>query len=110
MKFNPTIINSHSGCDHWSLKESVEFFTRCVKFEKDLPVKVCHETHRRRAFYTPFSTAAILEKVPDINVNLDLSHWTPGCERLFNKEPWWPKLLKTLKERCLMFDARIGSE
>jgi hypothetical protein len=52
--WKPDLINVHSGVDSWSLDESVSFYQKCEEFEKGLPVKVAHETHRMRAFYSPF--------------------------------------------------------
>jgi len=102
LKFwNPALINCHSGVDSWTFEESCDFFTRCVEFEKTLPVPVVHETHRRRVFYSPFVTLRLLKKFPEIKVNLDISHWTVVCERIFELEPWWPEMLKLLVERCL---------
>ena len=103
------LINVHSGVDSWTLEQSIEFFQRCQEIEKTLPVKVAHETHRQRAFYSPYQTMQILKECPDIKLNTDLSHWIVVCERLFTDEQFWPGLLETLKQRSLMIHARVST-
>lgn len=58
------MLTIHS--DHWSLDESVEFYkgTLAVDAELGLEGKVCHETHRNRSLFTPYSTAYVLRHVP----------------------------------------------
>lgn len=49
------------------MEESVKFFrgTLVVDAEEGLTGKVSHETHRNRSFFSPNSTAKILEQVPE---------------------------------------------
>ncbi|KAK2616858.1 hypothetical protein QQS21_000236 [Conoideocrella luteorostrata] len=63
---NPLKVNVQSGADYWTLDESIEFFngTLAVDAELGLKGKVCHETHRNRSLFTPYSTAYILKQVP----------------------------------------------
>lgn len=48
------------------MDEAVEFFqgTFAIDAELGLTGKVCHETHRNRAFYSPYLTAQVLKRVP----------------------------------------------
>jgi len=108
LKWNPSLINVHSGVDSWTLDQSVSFFEKCTKFERDFPVKIAHETHRQRALYSPFRSLEILKAVPSLHLNADLSHWVLVCERLFEHEPFWQELSQIVIDRSLMVHARVG--
>jgi hypothetical protein len=109
------LVNVHTGVDAWSLDDSVKFFKAQVTFEKSLPFKVVHETHRRRVFFNPWVTRDVIARVPEVNVNCDLSHWAVVGERLFDDpadspKGWnWPELVaNTLAPRTLLIHARVG--
>jgi len=110
IEWGATFVNAHSGSDTWSLAQSKEFYTRCVQIEKDLKIKVVHETHRRRALFSPFATRDILGEVPELKINLDISHWVVVCERIFDQydEVWWNNVLKLVTERADFIHARVG--
>lgn len=59
------------GSDQWSVDEAVEFFegSLLVDAEVGLQGKVCHETHRNRAFFSPYTTAKVLKRVPRYEYN-----------------------------------------
>ncbi|BCS23366.1 sugar phosphate isomerase/epimerase family protein [Aspergillus puulaauensis] len=86
----PTIVNAQSGADHFSLDESVAFYKKALQVEKEegFAGRVCHETHRNRSLFTPYATDYILQKVPELTITADVSHWVVVCERLLdlNKE------------------------
>ena len=42
-------INSHSGCDSWSIDEARQFLRGALAIEQEVGLPICHETHRRRA-------------------------------------------------------------
>ena len=83
-------INSHSGCDSWSVDEACEYLKETVKIEKELEITVTHESHRRRIFWNPFNYRDIFKNqndLPkDVKVNLDISHWVVCLERCFGSE------------------------
>ena len=56
-----------SCSDHWSLDQSVEFYkaTFAVDAKLGLTGKVCHETHRNRSLFNPYTTARIVKAVPE---------------------------------------------
>jgi len=112
-EWGASLINSHSGSDAWSHKESVEFFTAALQFEKTLGVLVVHETHRRRALYNPFTTRDLLkeEALAGLQLNLDVSHWVVVCERIFNETDevhFWGAILALVADRVRLVHARVG--
>jgi len=115
------IINSHSGCDSWSIEDAREFLRGALEIEKELGLPICHETHRRRLFWNPFNFRDILkgqEDLKDIKVNIDISHWVVCLERIFaspeskiengDVDGWWPEVLDMLKNNCWLIHARVG--
>ncbi|KAH8432844.1 sugar phosphate isomerase/epimerase family protein [Aspergillus melleus] len=94
----PYKINAHSGDDQWSVDEAVEFFegSLVVDAEVGLQGKVCHETHRNRAFFSPYTTAKVLKRVPSLRVTADFSHFVVVCERLLDQGEEDKELLHTI--------------
>ncbi|KAB8225607.1 hypothetical protein BDV33DRAFT_198517 [Aspergillus novoparasiticus] len=47
---------------------------------------VSYEAHRNRAFFRPYATAAVLKRVPSLQVTADFSHFVVVCERLLDQD------------------------
>eukprot|EP00744_Colponema_vietnamica_P015100 GILI01021149.1.p1 GENE.GILI01021149.1~~GILI01021149.1.p1 ORF type:complete len:223 (-),score=42.62 GILI01021149.1:35-682(-) len=107
MSFNPIFLNCHSGKDSWSLKESEAFFSKALEVEKEFGVQICHETHRGRIFYNPWTTRDLLKTFPSLKLNCDYSHWVTVCERLIDTEK---DILELCAERALHIHARVGHD
>ena len=104
---NPLLINCHGGRDAWTLAESLDFYGRAVEIEKSLGLPIAHETHRGRAFFTPWATAAVLKELPNLHLCCDYSHWVCVCERLLDDcEP----ILRLAARHCIHLHARVGYE
>ncbi len=109
------LVNSHTGLDAWSLADATRFFRAQVQFERTLPFKVVHETHRRRVFFNPWITRDVLQAVPEVNVNADFSHWAVVGERLYDDPAdgaagwnWRGVLESVIAPRTLLVHARVG--
>ena len=120
-KVGAFIVNSHSGCDSWSIEDAREYLRGALVIEKELGLPICHETHRRRLFWNPFNFRDILkgqEDLKDIKVNIDISHWVVCLERIFaspesiqengDVDAWWPEILDMLKNNVWLIHARVG--
>ena len=81
-ELNPLKVNSQSGRDFWDFDTQRKFFDRILKFEEKFPFMVCHETHRMRCTFTPWSTVKLLEQYPDMPLTADISHWYCVTETL----------------------------
>ncbi|RSL67557.1 hypothetical protein CEP53_002959 [Fusarium sp. AF-6] len=83
---DPVKINAQSGVDFWSWEQAAYFFERTLPIDKELGFegRVCHETHRNRGLFNPYVTDYVLERVPELRINGDFSHWVVGCERLLD--------------------------
>ena len=103
--------NSHSGHDSWSLEESLQFFREANKIAHEAGLLVTHETHRRRALYSPWRSTEIITALPELRITADLSHWAVVSERVFDDPAdaeWWPKTLSLVASRAALIHARVG--
>jgi sugar phosphate isomerase/epimerase len=76
-------ISSQSGRDFFYRNNGVEadrFFSRALEIEKEIGVRVVHETHRHRLLFAPFLAASAVERFPEIRLLGDLSHYAVVCE------------------------------
>lgn len=81
-EFNPVLINAHSAADCMPFDDQLRFFEAALRVEEEIGIRIAHETHRGRAFFTPWTTAAVLRELPNLKVGADLSHWCVACERM----------------------------
>ena len=114
LTWDPVLINSHSGTDYWDKQKNLEFFEKSQEISKNIlndKVEVCHETHRQRILFNPFSSYQVLKSVPNLSITLDLSHWIVTSERLLNEESdyYWNNLESNLIMNTGMIHARIGT-
>lgn len=104
-ELNPALINSQSSKDFYPIKETVRIIKATNKVAAKLGLSVVHETHRIRAMYTLPSTIAILDAIPDLRINADLSHFCVVHESYLQDQ--LPALNRVL-ERCYYIHARVG--
>ncbi len=115
LTWDPVLINSHSGTDYWTLEENIEFFNKANEISenslKSSNIELFHETHRQRILFNPFTSYQIINKIPNLKLNLDLSHWIVTSERLLNEENdfYWNSLEKILIDNTGLIHARIGT-
>ncbi|RHY62607.1 hypothetical protein DYB30_000085 [Aphanomyces astaci] len=87
LSLRPVMLNAHAGCDHWSDRDCVEFFSAALEripHTGDIPI--AHETHRGRALWNPWRTLHVIEQFPSLKLTLDFSHWVVAAERLLDSE------------------------
>lgn len=77
-----TQLTVHSGRDEMTFDEGAAYFEVALRIEEKYGVRMCHETHRGRILFTPWTTAAYLRKFPELKLVADFSHFTCVCERL----------------------------
>ncbi|KAI5460851.1 hypothetical protein BGZ63DRAFT_510507 [Mariannaea sp. PMI_226] len=107
----PFNYNSHSGSDHLTLDQSVEFFkgTLIVDAELGLEGRVRHETHRLRSLFNPHAAAYILKEVPELRITADVSHWVVVCERLLDQGEEDKQILRSIIPHVSHIHARMGT-
>ena len=75
VEFSPVLINSHTGRDIFSLEENLVLFENALTLEQKHKVTITHETHRFRPTFSTFDTEKIIKALPELKLNLDISHW-----------------------------------
>ncbi len=80
LRYDPSSITAHSGKDSWSFAQQKIFFAEALEIEQQIGLPINHETHRSRAMFTPWTTAALLREFPALHINADFSHWLNVCE------------------------------
>jgi hypothetical protein len=108
MECSPIFFNVLGGCDSWPAAQSVEFFGRVLERAGELGVVASIETHRSRPTYNPWATRDLLERLPELRLTCDFSHWCCVCERLVLDTE--PGLLALCAARAHHVHARVGYE
>lgn len=103
--FHPQSITSHSARDCMSEEEQDRFFEHALEVERRHGVPVGHETHRQRAMFTPWTTARLLRRFPELKITADFSHWTNVCESLLEDQD---DALAIAIDRTIHLHGRIG--
>ncbi|MEC0266956.1 sugar phosphate isomerase/epimerase family protein [Paenibacillus anseongense] len=105
VSLDPTLVISHSARDCMSEERQLQFFEYAVEAEKHYGIPVGHETHRHRAMFTPWTTARLLQAIPDLKITADFSHWCCVCESLLEDQQ---ENLQIAFERTIHIHARVG--
>ena len=105
MKWNPTLVNSHTGSDFYSFEENRAFINAATTISEKYNIPVVHETHRGRFSYSLPETSKYLSQLPHLKLTLDISHWMVVHESLLEGKE---ELLKPVISRSRHIHARIG--
>ncbi|CBF82517.1 hypothetical protein AN9115.2 [Aspergillus nidulans FGSC A4] len=107
----PVRVNAQSGADHFSWDDSVAFYKKALQVEKEegFDGRVCHETHRNRSLFNPYAADYILQKVPELTITADISHWVVVCERLLDRNEEDQDILKRVIPHVGHIHTRMGT-
>lgn len=83
---HPVYINCHSGKDFFTFEQNKKFIDLTTKVSRESGVPVYHETHRSRILYTAPIARQYMEKIPDLRLTLDISHWCNVHESLLDDQ------------------------
>jgi hypothetical protein len=83
----PLYLNSHTGCDHFTLKENLAIFDHATALADKHGVEVYHETHRSRALFCLPAAMELLDARPKLKLVADFSHWCCVHETLLADQP-----------------------
>lgn len=108
---NPSSATLTETSEGWTVDEAVEFYsgTFAIDAELGLTGKVSHETHRNTALFNPYSTAAVLRRVPNLRITADFSHWVVVCERLLDTHEEDKQMLSAVIPHVTHIHARMGT-
>jgi sugar phosphate isomerase/epimerase len=82
----PLYINCHSGRDYFSVEQNMTFINHTLELTKKTGLIICHETHRSRILYAAPVARSYMEKISDLRITLDISHWCNVHESLLSDQ------------------------
>ncbi|GAB3327221.1 hypothetical protein GCM10027299_27520 [Larkinella ripae] len=83
----PLFINCQTGKDFYSFEQNQRLFALADRVSAETGVRITHETHRGKALFAAHITRGYLEKLPEIRLALDISHWCNVHESLLENQP-----------------------
>jgi hypothetical protein len=101
----PLYINCHSGRDFFTYEESKTFIDHTIQLAKTTGVSIYHETHRSRILFAAPVAKQYLQKIPELRITFDVSHWCNVSESLLQDQQ---ETLALAIERADHIHARIG--
>ena len=105
ISLNPLYINCHSGKDYFEFEENLSILQASIDLSQKSGVPLYHETHRGRSLFAAPVTKKFIDKLPDLKLTLDISHWCNVHESLLQDQP--QNISEALK-RTEHIHARIG--
>lgn len=101
----PQWVTIIGGCDAWSVEQSIRFFAESQEAAARLGIACSFETHRSRSLFNPWITLAILQRLPELRLTCDFSHWVVVMERQLDDE--WEAVLEVARH-ARHIHARVG--
>lgn len=82
VSWSPEYINCHTGSDFFTFEQNKAFIEAANKITRETNIPIYHETHRGRFTFNLPDTKEYISKIPDLRLNLDVSHWMVVHESL----------------------------
>jgi sugar phosphate isomerase/epimerase len=101
----PLYLNSHTGCDHFSVEENLEIIDHASGLAQKCGVEVYHETHRGRALFSAPATIQFLEARTELKLVADFSHWCCVHESLLADQT---ERVERVARHAYAIHARVG--
>jgi sugar phosphate isomerase/epimerase len=73
--FKPLFVNCHSGRDFFTFEQNQQLIDFTTGLSKSSGVNIYHETHRARILFAAQIAKSFIEKMPELRLTLDISHW-----------------------------------
>lgn len=101
----PVRINSHTGKDHFDMRQNEALIAAADSVSRVYRVPVSHETHRGRFSFAAHITRTYLERLSDLRLTLDISHWCAVHESMLDDQP---EAVALALQRTEHIHARVG--
>lgn len=82
----PVFINCQTGKDFFTFDQNRQLFELAARVSAETGVKIIHETHRGKALFAAHIAQDYLNKLPDVRICLDISHWCNVHESLLDDQ------------------------
>jgi sugar phosphate isomerase/epimerase len=107
MQYEPSKIVAHAGRDIMPYVKQIRFFVFALQVEEQFGIPIAHETHRRRPFFSPMNTLAILKELPELKLNIDYSHWCCVTESMLQDHV---QAIDLSAKHAIHLHGRVGFE
>lgn len=101
----PVKINAQTGKDYFSFEQNAELFAIANGIAQEAGIPICHETHRNKALFAAHIAHDFLQKLPDLKITADFSHWCNVAESLLEDQE---EALALACKRVGHLHSRIG--
>ncbi len=101
----PLLINSQTGKDYYSFDQNQRLIDLARAISHDTGVDVVHETHRSKFSFAAHVAKDYLQKIPDLRICLDISHWCNVAESYLHDQS---DAVDLALERTDHIHARVG--
>ena len=105
--WKPEYINCHTGSDFFTFEQNKAFIDAANTMAREKNIPVYHETHRGRFSYNLSDTKKFVRAIPELKLNLDISHWMVVHESLLQNQG---AELQEILDNTFHIHARVGHE
>ncbi|MBE9600442.1 sugar phosphate isomerase/epimerase [Pedobacter sp. MC2016-24] len=105
IELKPLFITAHTGKDHFNFEQNLELLLLAQELSLAGGVTIVHETHRGKFSFAAHTTRDFLEKLPWLNLTLDISHWYAVAESYLQDQA---SAVEIALSRTTHIHARVG--
>ncbi|MEO8720605.1 MAG: sugar phosphate isomerase/epimerase [Ginsengibacter sp.] len=98
-------INSQTGKDFFSIEQNSSLIDAASQVSQQKGIQILHETHRNKFSFAAHITKQYLEKIPDLKLTLDISHWVCVNESFLEDQQ---QTVQLALDRTEHLHARVG--
>jgi sugar phosphate isomerase/epimerase len=98
-------INSQTGRDFFCFGRNQALIEEASRFTENTGIEVVHETHRNKLLFAAHISKEYLEKLPDLKITLDASHWVCVAESFLEDQA---EAMRLAIEKTEHLHARVG--
>ena len=103
--FKAIKVNSQTGKDFFTFEQNKLLIDVASEYTNRTGIPVYHETHRGKFTFASHITKEYLQKIPDLQLTLDISHWVNVAESYLENQP---DAVELALERAGHLHARVG--
>jgi sugar phosphate isomerase/epimerase len=103
--FNWLKVDSQTGKDFFTFQENIKMIDVASAFSDRTGIPVYHETHRGKFPFAAHITKEYLQRLPDLKLTLDISHWVNVAESFLENQP---EAVELALQRAGHLHARVG--
>lgn len=86
LALKPLFVNCHSGRDYFTFEQNKQIIEDTIQKHRASGIDIYHETHRSRMLFAAHIARQFLENIPELRINLDISHWCNVHESLLQDQ------------------------